>query len=166
MDITEITQQLNDWLANFVEVPHPALGGWAPCPYARQARLNNQILIKLGTEPIADTVSALSHGLWHQEVVIYCYQTQAMPGPEFAQCVQQINAFLHPLGVFALDDHPDNVEVVNGVTFNFGRCALMILQLTEKLDRAAAALAKKGYYQGWPEEYLSQLFHGRQDPRS
>lgn len=165
MDILTLQTQLLQWLETFVEVPHPALGGWPPCPYARQARLTGQIAIRLGTNPMADAIEAVSHGLWQREVVIYCYDQKSSNGPEFAHSIKQINEFLRPYQMFALDDHPDNAEVVNGVSFNFGACALMILQLTEKLNTAARTLAAKGYYEGWPEEYLEQLFHGRQDPR-
>lgn len=166
MDIDHITHEIMTWLETFVEQPHPALGGWPPCPYARQARITKQIKILQGTTPWADAIAAVSHGLWQREVVIYCYDRGESSGEEFSHAIQQINEFLRPHRMFALDDHPDNAEVVNGVSFNFGPCALMILQLQEKLDVAARTLAAKGYYQGWPEEYLQQLFHGRQDPRS
>jgi hypothetical protein len=166
MDIESITQQLNHWLETFVERPHPALGGWSPCPYARQARLTGQIQILAGTDPVLDAEHAVTQGLWQREVVIFCYDHKSVSGQDFSQKIQQINKFLQPHAMFALDDHPDNAEIVNGISFNFGACALMILQLREKLDTAAQALATKGYYQGWPEEYLDQLFHGRQDPRS
>lgn len=166
MDIDQVKQQLEQWLTEFVETPHPALGGWPPCPYARQARLTGQIDIRLGTTPMADTIQAVAHGLWQREVVIYCYDQTDSSGPEFSKVIQQINEFLRPYKIFALDDHPDNAEIVNGISFNFGACALLILQLTEKLDVAARTLAAKGYYDGWPEDYLKQLFHGRKDPRS
>lgn len=166
MDIDHISQQLNTWLETFVEQPHPALGGWPPCPYARQARVTGQIKILAGSQPWADAIAAVAHGLWQREVVIYCYDQGVIVGSEFSATVKQINAALSPHGLFALDDHPDCAEVVNGVSFNFGHCALMILQLTSKLDRAAEALAKRGYYKDWPEEYLQELFHGRRDPRA
>jgi hypothetical protein len=165
VNIDTVTQQLIQWLETFVEKPHPALGGWSPCPYARQARMTGQIKIVPGTELVDNARQAAAQGLWQREVVIYCYPTDRWSGREFADQVSQINQFLRPQGMFALDDHPDNAEIVNGISFNFGECALMILQLTDKLDTAARALAAKGYYDGWPEEYLAQLFHGRTDPR-
>lgn len=165
MDINLITHEINTWLETFVEQPHPALGGWPPCPYARQARITGQIKILAGTTPMADAILAVSQALWQREVVIYCYDRHDINGDEFSQSTQQINEFLRPHGMFALDDHPDNAEVVNGVSFNFGTCALMILQLREKLDVAARTLAAKGYYTDWPETYLEQLFQGREDPR-
>ena len=43
MDIETVSQDIERWIVNFVEVPHPALGGWAPCPYARAARLKKKL---------------------------------------------------------------------------------------------------------------------------
>ena len=39
-------------MKDFVEKPNPKLGNWAPCPYARAARINNQIAIQQGTNPL------------------------------------------------------------------------------------------------------------------
>lgn len=165
MDTALITQQLNHWLETFVEQPHPALGGWPPCPYARQARLTQQILVRPGTELLRDAVESVAHGLWQREVVIYWYDPALYSSEEFVRWCGQINAFVAVYGIHVLDDHPDDIEIVNGVTFNFGHAALMIMQLHSKLNTAARTLAAKGYYEGWPEEYLQKLFHGRQDPR-
>ena len=46
MDQFKIKEQLNEWLINFVEKPNPLLNNWAPCPYARQARINDKISFK------------------------------------------------------------------------------------------------------------------------
>jgi hypothetical protein len=41
IDLTSVADRYEQsWIENFVEVPHPALGGWPPCPYARKARLD------------------------------------------------------------------------------------------------------------------------------
>ena len=31
------------WMKEFVEVPHPNFGNFAPCPYAKEARIENKI---------------------------------------------------------------------------------------------------------------------------
>ena len=49
LDLATVTADIARWIETFVEVPHPALGGWAPCPYARQARLNQEYAV-LGTQ--------------------------------------------------------------------------------------------------------------------
>ena len=45
MNHTEIVTSLTKWMTEFVEVPNTLLGNWPPCPYARQARINNKIEI-------------------------------------------------------------------------------------------------------------------------
>ncbi len=43
MNEKEIKEDLITWMKDFVEKPHPSLGNWSPCPYARQARMNDKI---------------------------------------------------------------------------------------------------------------------------
>ena len=50
MDQQEVTVKLLKWMEEFVEKPHPSMGNWPPCPYARQARLNNNIDIRAGIQ--------------------------------------------------------------------------------------------------------------------
>ena len=40
-----LKNKLTEWITSFVEVPNAKLGNFAPCPYARAARVNNQIEI-------------------------------------------------------------------------------------------------------------------------
>ena len=43
MELEQVKQDIEHWIENFVEVPHPALGGFPPCPFARAARLKKNI---------------------------------------------------------------------------------------------------------------------------
>ena len=56
LDLATVQADIESWIVDFVEVPHPALGGWAPCPYARKARLDRDFEVKLGLAPIHDLV--------------------------------------------------------------------------------------------------------------
>jgi hypothetical protein len=67
--------------------------------------------------------------------------------------------------MLALEDHPDDVEIVNGICMNQGTYALAMIQSLSKLDDAAKQMASKGFYHSWPEEYLQVLFKNRTDPR-
>ena len=40
LNLETVTNDIEQWIINFVEVKNPALGGWPPCPYARKARLD------------------------------------------------------------------------------------------------------------------------------
>ena len=39
----QATKFIQNWLKTFVEVPHPVFADMPPCPFARQARLQNKI---------------------------------------------------------------------------------------------------------------------------
>jgi hypothetical protein len=64
-----------------------------------------------------------------------------------------------------LEDHPDDVEDVNGVIMNQGKYALSLAQSLSDLDRRAKQMADKDFYHSWPEQYLTGLFEHRKDPR-
>ena len=40
-----ITEEILEWSENFLEKPSDKLGGWSVCPYAKSARLKNQVKI-------------------------------------------------------------------------------------------------------------------------
>jgi hypothetical protein len=48
---------------------------------------------------------------------------------------------------------------------NQGTYALALVQSLSDLDQKARAMAGKGFYHTWPEDYLQGLFEHRQDPR-
>jgi hypothetical protein len=64
----------------------------------------------------------------------------------------------------ALEDHPGDPEIVNGVSMNQGTHALILVQALDDLDQKAQQMAVKGFYDTWPSDYLTQLFQHRQDP--
>lgn len=163
--MSDIPTQLLEWMQNFVEVPHPSLGNWPPCPYARQARLNNSIEIRQGTDLIQDGIIAVANRLWYKDVVVYHYDLEQWPLEKFQRTHSQLNAFLSIHGLISLDDHPSDIELVNGVSMNFGPAALAIIQERKKLDTAAEILYNKGYYHNWSDDYFEKVFAGRRDPR-
>ena len=57
---TAIESALLTWMQEFLEQPNPNLGNWAPCPYARAARVNNKIKIVKGTLSGDDIVELIN----------------------------------------------------------------------------------------------------------
>jgi hypothetical protein len=166
MDIETVTADILTWSENFVEVPHPALGGWPPCPFARQARLNNTMQVLTGADPYFDLRNRARWGMGQYEVIVYAYDPAEWPYQRFHAMIEQAQTeFLLSHDLIALEDHPDAVEDVGGVIMNQGKYALVLVQSLSKLNDAAAQLAHKGFYHGWPESYLTELFVNRQDPR-
>ena len=153
------------WITGFVERPHPALLGWAPCPYARRARLEGKFEIRPGhIDPYTD----LQHiNIGELDVVALVYDPTEFEPDVFNQQITAVNqGFLRARDLLALADHPDSLEVVQGVTMNQGTWAIAFVQPLAKLNAHARMVSEKGYYKDWPEDYLRVLFEGREDPRS
>lgn len=166
LDLERVQYDIERWIANFVEVPHPALGGWAPCPYARKARLDRDFEVRVGRNVFEDLI-AVSYSELPKSVVIFVYSIAQYDYQTFNQEIQYVNTnYLVPKNFIALEDHPDDPEVVNGVTMNQGTYALALVQSLSDLNEKAKLVARKGFYDTWPEDYLQKLFEHREDPRS
>jgi hypothetical protein len=166
MNIETVRHSIEQWMQNFVEVPHPALGGWAPCPYARQARLNSEYEVRLGTNPLLDLSSLAMTGLKNKKVVILAYDPTVWEYSQFHENLNTANQeFLINRDLIALEDHPADPEIVNGVSMNQGTYALALVQSLSDLNEKAQHMHSKGFYHTWPEDYLQTLFQHRQDPR-
>jgi hypothetical protein len=166
--IDQVKTDIEDWLINFVEVPHPALGNWPPCPFARQSRLRNKYDVRLGADVERDLfLFAKKQYLGKNDVVIFAYAPDQYDDAYFNWAVDTMNTSkgFRKRNLLALADHPDTVETHNGVCFNMGKYALVLLQDKTKLNEHARMLAHRGYYDGWDEEYLQEIFAHRKDPR-
>ena len=164
--LDNVKTDIEKWITDFVEVPHPSLGGWAPCPYARKARLDRDFDVRLGLAPIHDLIQVSRKGLEGKSVIIFAYDPKDTLYSELSHAVDVCNReFLLPNNLLALEDHPNNPEVVNGVVMNNGTYALALVQSLSDLNEKAQLVARKGFYNTWPEDYLTQLFKNRKDPR-
>ena len=166
LNMDTVMQEIEDWIVRFVEVPHPALGGWAPCPYARRARLDHDYEVRLGVNPYFDLQVVAQTGI-NKSVIIFVYDPTAYSSEQFHAQISAANQeFLISKDLLALEDHPDLPELVNGVSMNQGRYALALVQSLSDLNARAQVMAQRGFYDSWPESYLQELFNHRQDPRS
>jgi hypothetical protein len=149
-------------MQDFVECPNPALGDWAPCPYARQARINNKIKIVF-SEPhlLKSTLDQSIDLLDNYEVVVIAFDHRRVKVPVFVQDVADWNQELMKNNLVILEDHPDYHESVNGVGMNFGHCGLLIVQYLDKLNQAADQLRSKGYYDTWDQKQYSNVVEWR-----
>ena len=164
MDIDQARSEILQWIMDFVERPNPRLNKWPPCPFARQARLQNQISIRKGLDPFADLLCLGS--ITPYAVIVFVYDPKEYPAEEFEYMIEASNrGFLANRNLHALSDHPDCPEIVNDVIMNQGTYAITFVQELDKLNQAARDLAAKDYYKGWPEDYLKGLFYQRDDPR-
>lgn len=166
MDLEQVKKDIELWITNFLEVPHPALGGFSPCPYARSARVKKSYAVYLGMDPYYDLKIRGRQGMGDKEVVIYVYDPKEWSHDMLAGSIELVNnEVLLPRDMLALEDHPDDIEMVNGVCMNQGTYAMALVQSLSDLNAKAKLMASKGFYHTWPEDYLQALFQHRQDPR-
>jgi hypothetical protein len=154
LDQSTVELALLKWLEEFVEVPHPSLGGWPPCPFARQARLTKNIDIRVGQDPYADCLSLLYYD-WSKEVVIFWYDD--IDPQMFVDDVIRANDTLLSKDIVALEDHPDVEEIIAKVKMNFGLCPIIVLQKNSKLNLSADQLREKGYYHTWSQADIDKI---------
>ena len=154
LDQSTVESALLKWMEEFVELPHPSLGGWPPCPFARQARLSRNIDIRQGTDPYADCMELLYYD-WDKEVVVFWYNY--IDADLFVNDVVRANNTLLAKDIVALEDHPDIEEIIAGVKMNFGLCPIIVLQKNSKLNQAADQLKEKGYYHTWSHSDLDKI---------
>lgn len=166
LDLDTARHDIEHWMETFVEVPHPALGGWPPCPYAKKARLEQDFDVRIGMDPYFDLKNLAHNGLT-KSVVIFVYDPVEWPYDQFSQSLRMANEnYLLKQDMLALEDHPADPEIVNGVSMNQGTYAMAMCQSVSELNARAHHMASKGFYDTWPNDYLTALFQHRQDPRS
>ena len=120
----------------------------------------------IGSDPYYDLKNRARYGMGNKEVIVYAYDPVEWPHELFASSLDQANReFLLTADILVLEDHPADVEIVNGVSMNQGTYALALVQSLSDLNTKARTMAEKGFYHNWPEDYLQGLFEHRQDPR-
>jgi len=163
MNEDDIKKQLFDWIETFVEKPNPKLGDWSPCPYARQARINNKIgVLFSNVDNLLDSVRISLSELETKDVVVICFDHKKISATLLQEWINEINdSLLIPNDWVILEDHPDAIEYVNGVKMNFGECGLLIVQKLSKLNDASSQLKEKGYYNHWDKQSLDYVVNWR-----
>jgi len=157
-----IKEQLSEWMVNFIEKPNSLLGNWAPCPYARQARIANKIEVQFTeVSNMFETINQQLSKLEQKDVIIICFDHNRI-SPEFLQeFVVGTNTLLMKNDYVILEDHPNTPEYVNGVKMNFEHCGLLLLQKLSKLTEASDLLKEKGYYDVWSKHNLNDVVNWR-----
>lgn len=158
MDQDLIRQLLDQWLIEFVEVNNAKLNNWAPCPYARAARLAGLIEVQFTEiEDIGTSVRQALPTLETKDVVVLCFEHRMIDPVILQEWIKDLNRDLVSKNYVILEDHPYSPEFVNGVQMNFGHCGLLIVQKLDKLNTAADRLRDKGYYDHWDTRAVNDV---------
>jgi len=147
---------IEEWIEKFVSVHNDALNS-IPCPFAKAA------LIKYHeTEDVGQSLSNTLNN-WSDDahvVVIYTSTSNYTP-EELKTIVKDFNKVSMREDIVALEDHPDDEEIINGVKMNFGKCILILVQRLSVINRKSEWLKEQGYYDNWSEENLDDVVNWR-----
>lgn len=151
-----MVEEIKQWVEEFVSVKNEKLDK-IPCPFAKQAILQDTIKY-VPTERIGDNLLELIDN-WSDryEVVVLYTETELYTASEVSDIVKRFNKLAMPRDIVALEDHPDDPEILNGVEMNFGKAILILVQRLSKLNKASDILKKRGYYDDWPEENYNDV---------
>jgi hypothetical protein len=170
--MNSLTQDLEIWIYNWVSIYNEKLQA-VPCPFAKQAYIDNKILIhqveSIEGYSVAELIyynldQATQNWPLDKEVIVLGCNSDVITAAELADTVADCNhGLLEARGYVALEDHPDMPEVVSGEIMNQGSWALVLLQSKEKLNKASAILERQGYYKTWSQENLDDVVNWRKN---
>ena len=161
-------QHIHNWIQDFLSVPNNIFNNLPPCPFAKQALIDNKIEC-IEIFPDEDNISMHDNFIsmcekitytWpnEKEVVIVGCHPKYISAEELSLATDTANTkFLNSRGYIALEDHPDELETVKDVVLNNGKYAVMFLQSKSKLSAARHALKKQDYYINWNEQYYKEV---------
>ena len=160
-------QHIHKWIETFLSIPCETFNNLPPCPFAKQAMLENKIQcveiapmehISMHDYFIAELENFSYHWPKGKEVVVIGCNPVYITSEELSLAVEtSTTRFLSQRGYIALEDHPDEEEKVKDVVLNNKKYAVVFLQDGNKLNTARRALHSQNYYINWDEEYYADV---------
>lgn len=158
---------IHNWIQNFLSIPHATFNNLPPCPFAKQALLDNKVHcvqikpyehISMHDYFIAELENFTYHWPKGKEVIVLGCEPHFISAVELSLATETANnKFLYSRGYVALEDHPDEKEQVQDVVLNNGLYAIIFLQQKQKLNTARSSLQKQNYYKNWDTEYYNEV---------
>jgi len=162
----EATFYIKKWIDDFVSKPNPDLNNFPPCPYAKQAILDNKVtydVASVGNVDIdIDLFLIKKAELWNENIDVCVIFVPGVSSEELSRLVDGINkSYLMRNNFVALEDHPDDEENINGVIMNNGKYPIVLMQRLSKIQMFSGFLKKKGYYDVWSKQNLDDVVNWR-----
>lgn len=154
MTAAQLKADVSKWIMDWVSVHNEQLGS-IPCPFAKQALLTNKInwVVASNVNDLQAMLKSLPLTGLGNEVLVIGLDRKDISSMELISTVHLLNEItLMPNNIVALEDHPDDEELINGVKMNQGTWALVLIQALDKLNNASTTLEAQGYYKNWPKE--------------
>ena len=170
-----IEADIRKWSHEFLEVPNAKLNGLPPCPYAKQAWLDNKVVFSINTG-LQGLVKEVADFEQHDyDIVVWA--NQYLPDMEYLDgYCDGINEAMSIAGkdMHLMVFHPDYDATEAGLDFlveedvtddGLVYCMVFVQRLST-LDDAALSLEKSGYYEHFPKEVFESLVLDRRELRN
>ena len=170
-----VEADIRKWSHDFLEVSNKKLNGLPPCPYAKQAWLDDKVSfsINTGLEGLIKEVTIFE--LHDYDIVVWA--NQYLPNMEYLDgYCDGINEAMSiaDKNIHLMVFHPDYDAEEAGLDFLIDEDAtdeglvycMVFVQRLSTLDDAALSLEKSGYYEHFPEEVYKSLVLDRRELRN
>ena len=126
------------WMKEFVEVPHPNFGNFAPCPYAKEARIENKIkFVEFpNSRPDSDIEPYVRNMMLDEfDVTILIFEKDRWTAKETFEIARKMEKIAIGRGLLLSEDHPEMIEVVGDTILNQGDYIIFFIQGFDKQNR-------------------------------
>lgn len=161
--INQLKLDVIHWVINWVSQYNEQLQA-VPCPFAKNALIEGKCnWFEVGS---ADALTILlesfvTNGIGNEVAIIGMDRNSITPD-NLSSLIKDVNVnTLMPNNLVALEDHPDDIEDINGVVMNQGKWILVLVQALDKLNHASDALKAQGYYKNWSQEAIDDVVSWR-----
>ncbi|MGE0549988.1 MAG: hypothetical protein AB7O24_14780 [Kofleriaceae bacterium] len=147
-----------------LSVPSRALGGFAPCPFAKHALKATRIDIKrIEGTALERTLHELADS-WSDEVelLFLAADPREIDPVTVEGIIEEANLRLIQRDLIAMDDHPEAVPTLGRVRTTNATYLLVFVQRLSKLEAASSQLKELGYYAQWSHEEMELVPGWRQ----
>ena len=160
-------QKIEEYMTQFLEVPHEAFSGLPPCPFARKERIENRIIYLEGTlkaTNVDNPLMAQIHSLAAEEnprTILYFEPQMESSVQDVYKFAQMIVDSCVELSILAIPIHPHDEYTMNEVrTRSLAPTAFVLIQVKEQVSKAKEKLLRTAYYakNGDQDERFVQSF--------
>ena len=151
--VDSASNDIEDWILNFLSKPNTTFAGLPPCPYAKRAWLDGKVLVRhIHSQELELAIESFKDSFPdNKDVILFCVDLVSLRTKELADLCISTDKFV------LLDDHPDSVEEIQGVVLNQGKYAIVFMQRRNQLIDARAELELTDYYKNFPASYKKDI---------
>ena len=148
-------QQIESWILNFLSKPNSVFNNLPPCPYAKQAWLDNKVeVIETDSKHLEQQICKILETFPDSKDLVMLVLDPSEVSYEQLKLISE----QYKNEKFALlKDHPNERETVKDVILNNGKYAIIFVQRREELARARQELAGTGYYDNFDSAYKKEV---------